>query len=187
MNHVITIVGKSPTAIHAQDWIDACPGTDVATINEAGLILRDSQPIRFGFFCHARFALAMYPLWSRIETFVSPSALIGSQDLPAGFPGHKRMLYEGNACGNEPKALRARLMAGLITHHHTVTAAMSWLAKLGYKRLLLVGFHGGSGYSPGFAGAPEPQVDWVQWRKAEDNLAELLKEIYGVTTERWGE
>ena len=110
MSRVITIVAKGPTAVHAQKWIDKCPGSDVAIINEAGLVLRKNQPIRFAFFCHAGFVKKMRPLWGRVDCFVSPSKLIGPEELPAGFPTHKRMRYSGNSCKN----LRVRLKAGAL-------------------------------------------------------------------------
>jgi hypothetical protein len=191
MARIITIIGKSPSAAHAQEWIDQCPGTDVATVNEAGLILRADQPIRFGFFVHPQFAEPMWPLWSRIDCFVSPRELLlpatGPGTLPQGFPTHKRVSYEGNACGAEADALRAKLLAGEVTHHHTVTAAMSWLAKIGYRRLRLIGFGGGAGYAPGFVGRPEPTVNLVEWVEVERTLAALLMDIYGCKTERYGE
>jgi len=182
MSRTITIVAKGPTAVHAQRWIDACPGSDVAIINEAGLLLRPDQPIRFAFFCHAKFTEPMRPLWPRINCFVSPSELIGPQKLPAGFPTHKRTRYAGNSCIGSRRDLRVRLNNGGVVHHHTLTAAMSWLAKIGYKRLRIIGV-GGKGYAPGLKGAPNLPENPTIWPHVEKTLAGLLQELYGVKTE----
>jgi len=182
MSRVITIVAKGPSAVHAQKWIDARPGCDVAIINEAGLLLWKNQPIRFAFFCHAGFVKKMRPLWGRVDCFVSPSKLIGPEELPDDFPTHKRMRYAGSSC--MAKNLRLRLRSGGVTHHHTVTAAMSWLAKIGYKRLRIIGTGGGGrGYAPGLAGKPKLPVDLSIWPRIERTLAGLLLELYGTKTE----
>jgi hypothetical protein len=182
MSRTITIVAKGPTAIHAQKWIDACPGSDVAIINEAGLLLRKQQPIRFAFFCHARFGEPMRPLWSRVDCFVSPSKLIGSEELPADFPAHKRLRYACNSCMADN--LRFRLSTGGVAHHHTVAAAMSWLAKIGYKRIRIIGTGGGGReYAPGLVGKPKLPDDMSVWPRVERTLAGLLRELYNTKTE----
>lgn len=182
MSKVVTIVAKGPTAVHAQRWIDACPGSDVAIINEAGLLLRKNQPIRFAFFCHARFVELMRPLWGRVDCFVSPSELIGPKELPADFPTHKRLRYAGNSC--QAKNLRLRLTGGGVTHHHTIAAAMSWLAKIGYKRIRIIGTGGGGReYAPGLAGKPKLPADLSVWPRVEKTLAGLLQELYSTKTE----
>ena len=182
MSRVITIVAKGPTAIHAQKWIDACPRSDVAIINEAGLLLRKNQPIRFCFFCHARFVELARPLWGRIDCFVSPSELIGPQKLPSGFPSHKRFRYAGHGCGRTQEALLSRLKSGGVTHHHTVAASMSWLAKIGYKRLRIIGV-GGKGYARGLTGWPKLPDDPRVYSLVEKKLAALLLKLYGAKTE----
>lgn len=184
MSRIVTIVAKGPSAVHAQRWIDACPGSEVATINEAALLLRKNQRIRFGFFCHAKFVEPMRPLWRRIDCFVSPSELIGPQELPADFPRHKHIRYAGNKCGGSRAALLARLQAGFVAHNHTLTAAMSWLAKIGYKRLRIIGV-GGNGYAPGLAGVPNLPEDPTLWPQVEKTLAEILHDLYNVKTERY--
>ena len=188
MSRTITIVAKGPTAAHAQQWIDKCPGSDVAIINESGLVLRKNQPIRFAFFCHAVFVEKMRPLWGRVDCFVSPVKLLGRQKLPADFPTHKRIRYGGNVsapyhtCPGGKESLRVRLKSGAVVHHHTVTAAMSWLAKIGYKRIRIIGV-GGQGYAPGLKGAPKLPKDSELWPRVERTLAGLLRELYGVKTE----
>jgi hypothetical protein len=184
MSNIVTIVAKGPSAIHAQKWIDACPGSDVAIINEAGLLLRKNQPIRFCFFCHARFMPLARPLWGRTMCFVSPAELIGSQKLPRGFPEHKRIRYAGNKCGGNREALRTRLQAGGVPHNHTMTAAMSWLAKIGYKRIRIIGV-GGQGYARGLVGQPNLPANPGAWLAVERTLTELLRELYGVKVERF--
>jgi hypothetical protein len=185
-SRIITIVAKGPSAAHAQEWIDECPGCDVATINEAGLLLRQDQPIRFGFFCHVKFAERMRPLWARIDCLVSPSELIGPQELPVDFPVYKRMFYEANQCCGTWHHLVARLALGRVTHHHTVTAAMSWLAKIGYRRLRIIGV-GGQGYAPGLDGQPKLPEDLSVWPRVEHILAGILHDLYGAETERYDE
>jgi len=180
MSRTITIVAKGPTAVHAQKWIDACPGSDVAIINEAGLVLRKNQPIRFAFFCHAGFVKKMRPLWGRVDCFVSPSKLLGPEELPADFPTYKRMRYAGNSCG--PRKLRERLMSGGVAHHHTIAAAMSWLAKIGYRRIRIIGV-GGKGYAPGFAGKPKLPPDMSLYPRVEKMLATLLGNLYRTKVE----
>lgn len=180
MSRTITIVAKGPSAVHAQKWIDACPGSDVASINEAGVLLRKNQPIRFAFFVHAGFVKRMRPLWSRVDCFVSPSKLLGPEELPAGFPSHKRLRYAGNTC--TVNGMRRRLMGGGVTHQHTVAAAMSWLAKIGYKRIRIIGV-GGVGYAPGFVGAPKLPANKAEWPRVERTLSGLLRELYGTKTE----
>lgn len=182
MTLTVTIVGKGPSAIHAQEWIDACPGTDVCSINESAMILRPDQPVRFCFFCHGKAAALTRPLWERVPTFVSPRHLIGKSPMPKGFPYHKRLTYAGNACPSDAATLRAMLVRGSVTHHHTIPAAMSWLAKLGYRRLRIIGV-GGTGYAPGFTGQPQNIGD--DWVETEKTLADLLKELFGVETERF--
>ena len=186
MSNIVTIVAKGPSAAHAQRWIDVCPGSDVATINEAGLLLRKDQRIRFAFFCHARFVERMRPFWGRINCFVSPAELIGPQELPAAFPRHKHMQYAGNRCGGSRSDLHGRLQAGFVAHHHTVAAAMSWLAKVGYQRLRIIGV-GGQGYALGLPGEPQWNSPSEQsaWMQVEQTLALLLRELYGVKTEHY--
>jgi len=184
MTRTVTIVAKAPSAVHAQKWIDACRHTDVATINEAGLVLRKTQQIRFGFFVHAGFVSRMRPLWGRIDCFVSPADLIGPNELPAGFPRHKHIRYAGNTCGGSRADMLARLKAGFVVHNHTMTAAMSWLAKMGYKCIRIIGT-GGQGYAKRFAGKPKLPNDLMMWPRIETTLAQLLKELYGTAVERF--
>ena len=185
MTRIATIIGKGPSAARATEWIASGPSTDLCTINEAALILPPTWPVRFAFFCHARYAESLRPLWERVETFVAPSVLVGDdQSLPADFPRHKLLRYIGNACGASRAELLERINLGQPAHHHSCTAAASFLAKLGYRRLRLIGF-GGDGYAPGFAGQPTNMGD--DWRAVEDTLAGLLAELYGCETERFGE
>jgi len=185
----VTLIGKGPSASHAQEWIDSEP-TDVAVINEVGVLLRETQPIHYGFFTHSSFLYKMPHLWDRIQTFSGPSEFHHPQlserfpdNLPVGFPIDKYRPYrDWNCCGDRQSMIN-RIVSGGIVHHHTSTGAHHWLAKQGYRRIRLIGFGGGSGYASGLDGHVPPEINLGEWTAIHRELSVLIDAIYGTETE----
>lgn len=189
MGLTITIVGKGPSAINAQAWIDA-EATDVAVINEAGLLLRSTQAIDYAFFSHLDFVELSRPTWGRTLHFSGPAYFkvngrIERQfpdQLPVDFPREKYDGYVDHACCGDEQSLVDRIVAGGISHHHTATGAHHWLAKRGYRRIRVIGVDGGSQYATGMSGHVGPwSLD--EWKVVHKRLADVLHRIYGTTTE----
>lgn len=185
----VTLVAKGPSAVHAQAWIDRMR-TDVAVINEAGLLLRETQPIHFGFFSHQEMAMRMRSLWNRIEIFSGPESLTfadGSIErvrdvMPADFPLDRFRGYPDWKCCGYEASLLDRIRRGGICHHHTTTGAHHWLVRQGYRRVRVIGVDGGTGYATGMNGLPGPwSLD--EWKTIHMRLAALLKRGYGAITE----
>lgn len=177
---VVTLIAKGPSAIHAQEWIDAVE-TDVAVINEAGLLLRRDQDIHFGFFSHPEGALRMRPLWDKIKIFSGPSHFDSEPTLPPGFPSSKHVGYYDWSCCGDDQSLVARILCGGIAHHHTTTGAHHWLAKLGYKTIRVIGVDGGGAYADGMQGIG-PQQPLDAWKEIHARLSDILLRVYGSET-----
>lgn len=189
MLDTVTIVGKGPSASSSQDWIDAVE-TDVAVINESGLLLRSNQKIDYAFFSHLDFVNLSRPTWNRTSVFSGPSRFkIGGEVrdqfprmFPPGFPVDRYDGYLEHECCGDERSIIDRIASGGIVHHHTATGAHHWLVKRGYKRVRVIGVDGGTQYANGMTGHTGPwSLD--DWKRVHKLLSSILLRVYGAKTE----
>lgn len=186
---VCTLVGKGPSAAHADRFIEACPETDVCTINDSSKLIRCRTTIRLCFFSDFEMIIAAAGEWSRIHHFLCPSTLhfggvpdrgLTVDDVPE-FPRHRCTAYPYDPCCGDRESLAVRLRERRIAHHTTASAAHSWLALNGYTRIRVIGIDGGTGYAGGLSGIGKH--DFTLWRQIHEELCQLLHELFGVETE----
>lgn len=186
----ITLIGKGPSAVHAAEWIDACAWTDIAVINDAASLFEDPHHIDFCFFTDVELIERARDHWERCSYFVCPDELHrATERVPgltvndiAGLPHARCEQYPYHVCNGLRDAIESRIREGRVVHHHTATAAHSWLALNGYQKIRVIGCDGGSGYAANLSGTLG-DWDFNGWREIHERLADVLHELIGTETE----
>lgn len=191
----ITIVAKGPSAEAADDFIRKSPDTDVAVVNDAGVLLSDDQPIHYCVFTHASFFDRLKLFEKRVATFVSPKLVLHENTNSPVWMAPRLIQYDERYCAGDTDSLRDRVLSGGITHHNTVNGAIHFLVKAGYRRVRIIGVDGGSAtsYATGVRPASKKMVDRLSmtsgpdyldaWRNVTGRLLAVLKSMYGIEVE----
>lgn len=187
---VVTIVAKGPSAANAQRVIDDGPSTAIATINDAGRLI--SNQIDFAFFTHATRIGSRDDwgplLWNRVRCFVAPEFWMGMvasgspdvlhvtrNELPNTFPQRRLVTYDEWWNDGTLEQMTNRLNQGRIVHHHTTTAAMTWLFRAGCQHLRIVGVDGGKKTVAGTIPS-DPTIDLQMYYDVAHRLAVLMRQ-----------
>jgi len=199
MSETITIVAKGPSANHAQEFIDACPGTHIAAINDAGDLF--TNHINWVFLSDSDVARKIAHFKSRTDVFAFPENRILSEgkSISEWLGDTEKVQYPCEPCAGDETTLRQRITEGGITHHNTVNGALHWLCKHGkYRTIRLIGVDGGREYADGrvFSGSPQAfkrlaeshgTEDFLDiWHDITDRLIDILKCTYAVEVNWYG-
>lgn len=196
MSRTCTLIGKGPSAENADGFIELCPETDVAVINDAAKLVTCRQSINYLFFTDVELIEVARPTWPRIERFVCPDTLHrnAQPDLTlrpghvAGLPLNRVETFPYQRTGCQAAELVECIRERRAAQHHTAMSAQSWLAYRGYTHFRCIGFDGGQRYAAGVQPSPPGMARLLpRWRQAHALLADLLRREMGVETEWFGE
>lgn len=187
---VATIVGKGPSAVHADDFLRECPESDVVSINEALKVINSRRYVDYLFFTDVELIELARADWHRVRTFVCPTVLhrrLQRSSLTAadvdGLPLERCQQYPYQVNFNfDRETLREWIRDRRPTLQCTSMAAHSWLAYRGYETIRLVGIDGGQQRAANFQQASGPGP-YSQYRAAQELLADVLRQELGVITE----
>lgn len=187
---IVTIVAKGPTAEHAQKWIDASIGTLVATINDSANLVPSVGSIDYCFFSHFELLQKASETWSKTRLFISPSVshatdkrMVSMRSQFTGdFPVDRWVSYDARFCDADDAHLEAMVRFRQTIHHHTTSAALSWLVAHNHRHVRIIGVDGGSQYATNTTGLPgEWPLD--EWRQINERIASHASKIHGTKVE----
>lgn len=195
----VTVVAKGPSAIHADRFIARCPGTHIACVNDSFELVTVSSHIEFCFFTHFCFTPKLIQHVDRFGMLVCPDLKLYEKQEPPIELMPKLRQYRSRNCAGSAADIIAKIASGQIAHHNTVNGALHWLAKHGkYQKIRLIGVDGGRCYAKGMkAASPDVHQSIVKaegtedyfdiWKEVTVTLCGVLRRIYGVEIERYGD
>lgn len=194
----ITVVAKGPSAANADRYIAEHPGTHIACVNDAFKLIH-THAVQYCFFTHIEFAHMIAGEAERFGSIVCPNLMQHENQPPPPEIVDKLIQYESRKCAGSVKDLVAKIVAGGITHHNTVNGSLHWLAKHGrYEKIRIIGVDGGRMYAPGVGVVSEKTHSLIvkgegtedyfdTWKGVTVTLCGVLKQIYGVEFEWYGD
>lgn len=194
----VTLIAKGETAINADAYIDACPGTAVACINDSARLLRKGINPDYCFFSDGFMAREISESRRRHSAYISRVNDTFPEKLPAVFPKERWHVCNTGACGAGVEELESELIAGRICWHHTTPGAIHWLAKHGsYDKIRIIGVPLGDephirvkgvAESKAFTKEMNEKHDgnfFVHWNEVTLRVCNLMSRVYGVKIERY--
>lgn len=195
----VTLIAKGETAVNADAYIDACPGTAVACINDSARLLREGIKPFYCFFSDGFMAGEIVESGRRHVSYTSRVNDSFPEKLySVNFPVEKWRMCDTGVCGASLEELESELNQGRLCWHHTTPGAIHWLAKYGrYERIRIIGVPFGDephvrakgvAESAAFTKEMNEKHDgnlFHHWNEVTQRVCSLVTRVYGVKVERY--